>query len=384
MALAGDMNDDSSEARVAGRGSHRRTMTLGEVRDRTLKKRDAWWTVVLVDPVATPLVRWVARHTRITPNQITWAALFLGLGSAWLFALGDRTALILGAGLYHLSFILDCMDGKLARLTGNGSIFGAWLDYVFDRIRVVICALCLMVGQFRDNPTEMYFWLAILVIFLDMIRYVNALQIYKMRQGMRKKLETVSGGSTDGVSGKSLLFMEDLLRDNPELDTAQPEIVQAQVHLETQDAEIVDLHQGFRKNFPWYMRARNFLKRHRIRTHLISGIEFQMGVFIVAPIVGRIGLVTVVVSVGLSVFELAILYKFWLSTKDFERTMADMALRKRRRDLEIAAGLRPPHPSDEPGQGRQSAGPQPRQEQQPVRSFQAEEDSPTMYLRTIR
>ncbi|MFE0222337.1 hypothetical protein ACFW0U_15975, partial [Streptomyces albidoflavus] len=55
---------------------------LSEVRRLTEKKRDAWWTVLLVDPVATPLVRWTAKYARwVTPNQITWAALFLGLGA---------------------------------------------------------------------------------------------------------------------------------------------------------------------------------------------------------------------------------------------------------------------------------------------------------------
>src|SRR3954454_23195137 len=96
---------------------------LAEVRRLTEKKRDAWWTVLLVDPVATPLVRWTARYTRLTPKQITWAALLLGLGAAACFALGDWTWLLVGAALYHLSFVLDCMDGKLARLTGNGSVF---------------------------------------------------------------------------------------------------------------------------------------------------------------------------------------------------------------------------------------------------------------------
>ncbi|MGW0537187.1 CDP-alcohol phosphatidyltransferase family protein, partial [Streptomyces sp. NPDC003032] len=59
---------------------------LAEVRRITQKKRDAWWTVLLVDPVATPLVRFTAMRTRITPNQITWGAFLLGLGSAACFA----------------------------------------------------------------------------------------------------------------------------------------------------------------------------------------------------------------------------------------------------------------------------------------------------------
>ncbi|NED79942.1 CDP-alcohol phosphatidyltransferase family protein, partial [Streptomyces sp. SID11233] len=56
----------------------RSTPPVREVRKLVQKKRDAWWTVLLVDPLATPLVRLTARYTRITPNQITWAALILG------------------------------------------------------------------------------------------------------------------------------------------------------------------------------------------------------------------------------------------------------------------------------------------------------------------
>ncbi|NJP73951.1 CDP-alcohol phosphatidyltransferase family protein, partial [Streptomyces sp. C1-2] len=112
---------------------HRDVPDLAEVRRLVQKKRDAWWTVLLVDPVATPLVRLVAKRTRITPNQITWGALLLGLVAAGCFWQGDWQWLIIGAVVYHVSFILDCMDGKVARLTGQGSVFGAWLDYIFDR-----------------------------------------------------------------------------------------------------------------------------------------------------------------------------------------------------------------------------------------------------------
>ena len=62
-----------------------------------------------------------------------------------------RWALVVGALVYHLSFVLDCMDGKIARLKGTGSILGSWLDYVFDRIRVFTCALALFGGQYRET-----------------------------------------------------------------------------------------------------------------------------------------------------------------------------------------------------------------------------------------
>ncbi len=123
----------------------------------------------------------------VTPNQITWAALVLGIGAAACFAQGDWQWLVAGAVVYHVSFILDCMDGKLARLTGKGSAFGAWLDYIFDRVRVLICAVALMGGQYQRTEDVTYIWLALAVVFLDMLRYMDALEIWKVRLNMRRR-----------------------------------------------------------------------------------------------------------------------------------------------------------------------------------------------------
>ncbi|MET7938091.1 CDP-alcohol phosphatidyltransferase family protein [Streptomyces sp. NPDC005322] len=377
---------------------------LAEVRRITEKKRDAWWTVMLVDPVATPLVRWTAKYTRLTPNQLTWGAFLVGLGSAACFAQGDWTWLLLGAVLYHVSFIFDCMDGKLARLTGTGSVFGAWLDFVFDRIRVLVCAVALMGGQYARTDNVLYLWLALAVASLDALRYIDSLEIFKIRHGMRKQIKARMRAARKAENQVELAFMEDLLRDNPEADLEQdPNTVAAldgtpapdatlamdtapalgtapalepasalgtapalepasaldtapalgtasALHtasalepasaLDTASAAdavpalesdrpaavrrrpaVVDLHQEFRRRFPWWVRCRNFLLRHRIRAHLISGVEFQMGVFIIGPAVDAVVATTVVSGVLLLVFELAIIYKLLLSTRDFTRTI---------------------------------------------------------------
>ncbi|MET8011668.1 CDP-alcohol phosphatidyltransferase family protein [Streptomyces sp. NPDC005271] len=341
---------------------------LAEVRRITEKKRDAWWTVMLVDPVATPLVRWTAKYTRLTPNQLTWGAFLVGLGSAACFAQGDWTWLLLGAVLYHVSFIFDCMDGKLARLTDTGSVFGAWLDFVFDRIRVLVCAVALMGGQYARTDNVLYLWLALAVASLDALRYIDSLEIFKIRHGMRKQIKARMRAARKAENQVELAFMEDLLRDNPEADLEQdPNTVAALDGTPAPDATlamdtasalgtapalepasaldtasaadavpalesdrpaavrrrpaVVDLHQEFRRRFPWWVRCRNFLLRHRIRAHLISGVEFQMGVFIIGPAVDAVVATTVVSGVLLLVFELAIIYKLLLSTRDFTRTI---------------------------------------------------------------
>ncbi|MDX2732974.1 MULTISPECIES: CDP-alcohol phosphatidyltransferase family protein [unclassified Streptomyces] len=307
-------------------------LSLRAVQNLTCKKRDAWWTVVLVDPIATRMLIVMARFKFITPNRVTWAALFVGLGSAGFFLKGDMTSLIIGAALYHLSFIFDCIDGKLARLKGNGTVFGGWLDYVFDRIRVLFCALALMGGQYLRGGDERFLLAALMVVFLDMLRYVDALQIYKMRMSMRTKIEKVTrenreaelaaaeaaeAAQTASAEAPPLQFMEDLLRENPE---AEAELLKAQAG----SGQVVDLHAQFRHRFPWYLRVRQALLKSRIRPHLISGIEFQMFIFIVGPLIGQILWTTLVSAILLGIFELIIMYKFWLSTRDFTNVMAEL------------------------------------------------------------
>ncbi|MET7640900.1 CDP-alcohol phosphatidyltransferase family protein [Streptomyces sp. NPDC005438] len=317
----------------------RERLPLAEVRRITEKKRDAWWTVLLVDPVATPLVRQLAMRTRITPNQITWGAFLLGLVSAGFFLLGDWQWLIVGALVYHLSFLLDCMDGKVARLTHQGSVFGAWLDFVFDRIRVMACAVALAAGQYGRTGETRYIWLAVGVVFLDGLRYINSLEIFKTRHTMRKQIKARIREARRAEDAASLAFMEDLLRDNPEADVEQdlagartaaegrtPDVADSApaeggASQPPSQARVVDLQQEFRRRFPLYLRMRSFLLRHRVRPHLISGIEFQMGVFIVGPLFDAVLPVAAVSGALLLVFELAIIYKLLLSTRDFARTL---------------------------------------------------------------
>ncbi|MEU5883249.1 CDP-alcohol phosphatidyltransferase family protein [Spirillospora sp. NPDC047279] len=305
--------------------------TLDDVRERTYKARDAWWTVLLVDPLAARLVRFTANRTGITPNQLTVGSLFLGLGAAVAFAAASWQFLLLGALLYHLSFTLDCMDGKIARLKGTGSIFGAWLDYIFDRVRVLACAIALMGGQYAATGNVAYIWAAVGVVFLDMLRYMDALEIYKVRTQMRGKLRGLQEETqrlerarrrADGADAGLADPIDRLLGPDPEAD------MEDQVVGDRQATSML-LQQGFHQRFPWYARVRLMLTRGRVRAHLISGIEFQMGVFIVAPLAaaavpGAIIPVAAVTGAGMLAFELFIIYKFWLSSRDYGRTLATL------------------------------------------------------------
>lgn len=98
------------------------------------KKKDYWWTVLAVDPVALPLVRFLAKRRSLTPDQVTIVSLLLGLPVGVAYAFG-RGGLIVGAVLFYLSFVFDCVDGKLARALSISSPRGQALDQLADGAR---------------------------------------------------------------------------------------------------------------------------------------------------------------------------------------------------------------------------------------------------------
>lgn len=250
-------------ARVTGpgtKGVRTAMVTAAEVR-ATAKARDAWWTVLLVDPLALRLVGWSAGRRWITPNRLTLAAFTVTIGAAAAFALGTRWWLVLGAAVYHAGFVLDCMDGKLARLRGSSSPLGQWLDFMLDRVGVTICAVALFGGQYRLTRDPLDLALGAVVIFLNLFHQLNG-QI--MEGALRQARDTAQPSATLTPTGRTTLFT----------------------------------------------RVRSGLGRHRIRADIFSAIEFQMAVFIVGPVLGLVAPVTATACVLLVLFELAAMVKF--------------------------------------------------------------------------
>jgi phosphatidylglycerophosphate synthase len=112
-----------------------------------VKERDAVWTVYAIDPIAAPLVARLRGAGAITPNRLTVLSIVAALAAAVAFALGPLWA---GAGLFQLSFLLDCMDGKLAAARGRSDPNGSLYDTIGDCIRLAACAAGLAVGLDGD------------------------------------------------------------------------------------------------------------------------------------------------------------------------------------------------------------------------------------------
>jgi phosphatidylinositol phosphate synthase len=93
--------------------------------------------------LATRSIGGLAR-TRVTPNALTTSGVTLCAIAAVLVYFEYRNELLffwLGAAVFVVGSILDILDGALARRSGKGTPFGAFLDSTTDRV-----GECFMLG----------------------------------------------------------------------------------------------------------------------------------------------------------------------------------------------------------------------------------------------
>jgi CDP-diacylglycerol--glycerol-3-phosphate 3-phosphatidyltransferase len=103
------------------------------------KARDV--TRPALEAVASRLARW-----NVSPDLVTYLGLVLTIGVAVLAGLGE----IRWAGVaYIFAAVFDAMDGTLARVSGKGSRFGAFLDSTIDRFEESIVFLGLIIYYSR-------------------------------------------------------------------------------------------------------------------------------------------------------------------------------------------------------------------------------------------
>ena len=110
----------------------------------------------LFDPIAEPLVLFLANYTRITPTMLNWGNIIISLASAYYFYSGE---VILGAILFAIAFLCDCMDGNLARMKFKANRLGMFMEVNGDKIRVMLPLLGLTHTYYlATNDISIFYW----------------------------------------------------------------------------------------------------------------------------------------------------------------------------------------------------------------------------------
>jgi CDP-diacylglycerol--glycerol-3-phosphate 3-phosphatidyltransferase len=124
---------------------------------------------------STQALRSYARNrlieSRLTPNAISTTGLILNLAAAVLIV---ERHFVLGALAFIIGSIMDTLDGRYSRMSGKGSLFGAFLDSTLDRVEegVVIAAIA---WHFADSGNDVAAAACVIVVLGSlMVSYTRA------------------------------------------------------------------------------------------------------------------------------------------------------------------------------------------------------------------
>lgn len=147
--------------------------------------------LIIYRPVAFLLVKAISR-TKIRPDQISFAAIFMGIVAGYFYSLGKQTSFIVAAFFYLLFNILDCSDGMLARLKKSGTMAGRIIDGISDYIATIAVYAGLAIG-FAAHSQKPLLWL-ILLIFTGISSGVHSIIVDYYRN---RFVDFVKGGKSN-------------------------------------------------------------------------------------------------------------------------------------------------------------------------------------------
>lgn len=99
-----------------------------------------WMARRLIRPAALRIT-WVVASWGVSANAATLAAWGFGVAAAAAFASGQLAGWGLGAALLQIWYLLDHVDGQLARFHGTASLDGVQLDYLMHHTVNVLVGL---------------------------------------------------------------------------------------------------------------------------------------------------------------------------------------------------------------------------------------------------
>jgi len=113
----------------------------------------------------------------ITPNQISIAALIMGVISAVFYALGSKEVFLIAAVFYAMYYLFDLSDGQVARLKKNGTRIGRIVDGIADYVTHVSIYIGLGIGLGNDLNT----WILVIATLICLMGQVILFDFYRNR-----------------------------------------------------------------------------------------------------------------------------------------------------------------------------------------------------------
>lgn len=150
----------------------------------TKEQTHTWTYVLLLKHIVVSLTWFFANFTNLTPNMISLLGIIPYSISAYFFF---NTNFLLGAIFSLVGLILDMVDGRLARVKGMGSNYGAFFDNYIGMIGWIVMHIAFFIGLSKIIDSTLSFVLGSLVFFFLYLRSTSSLQVRSLSKVEPKK-----------------------------------------------------------------------------------------------------------------------------------------------------------------------------------------------------
>jgi len=169
----------------------------------TKTKDDEWWSSFITAPLAIIANYWAVDVPWLTPNRITLASFLVAVLATLCILVGGLGFFIASAILIHLSHVLDCMDGQMARFRHVSSPVGSYYDRLTDQVQVALWFGAVGYAAYAQTLSVIPVFLALIgIAFYGLRGYAKytALEIetardadYPTKMAQQKKMEPAAG-----------------------------------------------------------------------------------------------------------------------------------------------------------------------------------------------
>lgn len=131
-----------------------------------LKRLDAPVEVLIIDPITLPIAQALA-DIKIHPLVVTFFAFVFRLIAAYFFVFSFN---YLGSLFAFLGFVLDGIDGKIARIRHIDEELHGTIDFLLDQVAFAILGIAILIQGILNKQNEIILimgsWLALYMIMM--------------------------------------------------------------------------------------------------------------------------------------------------------------------------------------------------------------------------
>jgi len=182
--------------------------------------KESWvrdfYTMFIVRPIAALIVIPIS-NTKVTPNQITILSIILHFFT--LYALLRTKFFIAGLGLFFV-YLLDCVDGQLAREKKMVSKFGVHFDPAVDFMKETTFYSVLLILNIHNQTLFVLQILAFLILlhsfFIDWLKKRNNV-LYEKESTVYNKYKSKFGIQFWNIGARQLIYTISIFFKRPEI-----------------------------------------------------------------------------------------------------------------------------------------------------------------------